>query len=407
MKKSIKFLITTVALTAGVLAFSKADSKAAVTGVTQTEGDATSVRLKWNADLGAQSYAIQFSTDGLTWYTMETTSSTEDNVNNLTAGSTYYARVGSFSEGFWEIDTNNTPTPVSGWSEPVEIVTAPNSDGMTLIQSGATTKSITMKSSDVIGANMYQLYTGDFLIGESTTSTIKSNKTTLTAGTRYDVKCYPCRKAETTGFIAKKSYGYESNYNVKTLTNKVSKNNFGFTNIWYNLNDYKIGILADSALGSYDGVQVQLQTPSGKSKRTCTNSGNTVEIYNLNGTFYRYRIRTYVACGNNKKAYSSWSDYRYFGLSKSMSAKLNKKSVKLSWAKIKNASNYKVMISTNEESGFKTVKTTKSAAVTIKKCGNSKLKKNTRYYIRILASAKSGKKTYKSDLINTYTFYMY
>lgn len=38
MKKSVKFLVATVALTAGMLVFSKADSKAAVTGVTQTEG---------------------------------------------------------------------------------------------------------------------------------------------------------------------------------------------------------------------------------------------------------------------------------------------------------------------------------------------------------------------------------
>ena len=36
MKKSIKFLMTTVALTAGVLAFSKAESKAAVVDVAQT-----------------------------------------------------------------------------------------------------------------------------------------------------------------------------------------------------------------------------------------------------------------------------------------------------------------------------------------------------------------------------------
>ena len=112
---------------------------------------------------------------------------------------------------------------------------------MTLIQTGAATNSITMKSSDVVGANLYQLYTGDFQIGESTTSTIKSS-VALNTGTSYDVKCYPCRKAETTGFIAKSGYG--SKWGVKTLTNKVASSNFGFTNIWYNLNDYKIGIYA-------------------------------------------------------------------------------------------------------------------------------------------------------------------
>lgn len=406
MKKTIKFLMTTVAITAGVLAFSKADSSAAVTGIMQTEGKTTSVSLQWNTDLGAKSYAIQFSQDGTAWYTMETTSSTSDTVYNLTAGSTYYARVGSFSVASWKIDKTNTQTPVSGWSNPVEVVTAPSTDGMTLIQSGATTKSITMKSSDVIGANMYQIYTGDFQIGESTTSTIKTSAS-LNAGTSYDVKCYPCRKAETTGFVAKSSSVYVSGWSAKTLTNKVEKDNFGFTNIWYNLNDYKIGIFADSAVGSYDGVQVQLQTPSGKNKRTCTGSGDTVELKNLNGTFYRYRIRTYVECDNNKKAYSAWSTYRYFGLSSKISAQVNKKSVKLSWSSVKNASGYTVMISTNQEAGFKKIKSTKSTSVTIKKCGKSKLKKHKTYYIRILTNAKSGKNTNKSDLVNTYSFYMY
>ena len=83
MKKSVKFLVATVALTAGMLVFSKADSKAAVTGVTQTEGDNSSIGLQWNADLGAKSYAIQFSQDGSTWVTVETTSSASDTVYSL------------------------------------------------------------------------------------------------------------------------------------------------------------------------------------------------------------------------------------------------------------------------------------------------------------------------------------
>lgn len=410
MKKSVKFLMTTVALTVGVLAFSKAESKAAITELKQTEGNKTSIKLEWSAELGAQSYAVQFSQDGNTWFTMETTSSTSETVYNLTAGSTYYARVGSFSENSWDIDKTNTPTPVSGWSEAVEVVTAPNADGMTLIQSGAGTKYITMTCSEVVGANLYQLSNGAYsefsLIGESKTTTIKTTST-LTPGTSYNLYCYPCRKAETTGFIAKDDY--ESKWGTKTLTNKVEKNNFGFTNIWYNLNDYKVGILADSAVGTYDGVQVQFQTPSGKSKKTCTGSGSTVDVKNLNGTFYRYRIRTYVECGNNKKVYSAWSTYRYFGLTSKMDTKTVGNSIKLSWSKVANASQYTVYISKSENSGFKKVKTTsaKNRSVTIKKCGSSKIKKNNTYYIRLVSSAKSGKKTYKSDLVNTLEFRVY
>ena len=71
VKKSIKFLMTTVALTAGVLAFSKAESKAAVVDIQQTDTEDTKITLQWSAALGAQSYAIQLSEDeiqtGLLW----------------------------------------------------------------------------------------------------------------------------------------------------------------------------------------------------------------------------------------------------------------------------------------------------------------------------------------------------
>ena len=89
MKKSIKFLMTTVALTAGVLAFSKAESKAAVVDVAQTDAEDTKITLQWSAALGAQSYAIQLSEDGnANWVTMETTSSTNEIIRNLASGHT-------------------------------------------------------------------------------------------------------------------------------------------------------------------------------------------------------------------------------------------------------------------------------------------------------------------------------
>ena len=408
VKKSVKFLITTVALTAGVLAFSKADCKAAVNNVKQTEAEDNLVKLQWDAELGAQSYAVQFSQDGNSWVTMEITSSTSETIDNLSAGSTYYARVGSFSEYSWNIDKDNISTPVSGWSAPVEVVTAPNTDNITLTQVDATTKSITMKCSEVEGANLYQLSAGIFddfsVIGESEKNVITTSETiALAPGTSYSIYCYPCRVAASTGFIARDKYGYANSYGNKTVTNKVANNNFGFTNIWYNIDSYQIGVLSKDAVGDYDGVQVQLQTPSGKVKKTLTGSGSELSVNNINGTFYRYRLRTYVDCGTEGKAYSAWTGYRYFGVTKKLSVTSSKNKIKANWAKVANSYNYTVYISTNENSGFKKVKTVsnKSRSVTISKCGKNKIKHGKRYYLRIYTNAKVGNKTYKSEIIST------
>ena len=193
MKKSIKFLMTTVALTAGVLAFSKAESKAAVVDVAQTDAEDTKITLQWSAALGAQSYAIQLSEDGNSnWVTMETTSSTNESIRNLASGHTYYVRVGGFNSYSWDIDKENTPEAVTGWSDPVEMVTAPSVNNMTLTQIGASTTSITMKCSEVPGANLYQLsndaYNDFSVIGESNTTIITTSKDkALTPGSSYSI----------------------------------------------------------------------------------------------------------------------------------------------------------------------------------------------------------------------------
>lgn len=413
MKKTMKFFITTVALTAGVLAFSKVDSKAAVVDVAQTGAEDTKITLQWSAALGTKSYAIQLSEDGNSnWVTMETTSSTNDTVYNLASGHTYYVRVGGFNTYSWDIDKDNTPEADTGWSNPVEMVTAPAVNNMTVEQIGATVNSITMKCSTVPGANLYQLSTGSYnefsIVGESETNVITTSKDKpLTSGTSYTLYCYPCRVAKSTGFIAKDDY--EAGYGNKTLTKKVATNNFGFTSTYYNIDTYSIGIISSDALGAYDGVQVQLQTPSGKVKKTLISTGREVSANNSNGTFYRYRIRTYINCHSEGNAYSSWSSYRYFGVIKNISFTSSKKKIKASWGKVANANSYTVYISTNENSGFKKVKTVsnKSRSVTISKCGKNKLKANKRYYLRICTNAKVGKKTYKSELINTSNVWVY
>lgn len=411
VKKSVKFFMTAVALTVGIFAFSKAECKAAVSNVKQTDAGKTSVNLQWDAVLGAESYAIQFSEDGNSnWVALDRETSTNAYVYNLTSGHTYYVRVGAFDKYLYESDLKGTLEPISGWSDPVEVVTAPNTDNITLTQVGATTNSITMKCSETAGANFYQLSNGSYndfsVIGEGENNIITTSAASpLAAGTSYTMYCYPCRVATSTGFIARD--GYAVSYGNKTITNKVANNNFGFTNIWYNINSYNIGVLSDTAVGAYDGVQVQLQTPSGKVKKTLTETGSKVSVDNINGTFYRYRLRTYVDCKSEGKVYSGWSGYRYFGVPKSISVKSSKNKIKINWSKVANANNYTVYISTNENSGYKKVKTVsnKSRSLTISKCGKNKIKNGKRYYLRIYTNAKVGNKTYKSEIISTHYIY--
>ncbi len=411
MRKSVKVLLSAAIAMTAFLTVGKVDSKAAVTGVKQTEGRDTSISLSWNAELGAKSYAVQLSNDGNNWVTMDKTSSADGDVSNITAGRTYYARVGAFNCYTWQIGEGNNINPISGWSSAVEVVTAPDTSNLSVIQTGATTKSITVKCTGASGANYYILSTGSYnnfnKVGASTKNTIKTSSK-LNIGTSYTIYCYPCRKAKTTGFIARDDC--RSVYGAKTLSNKVSTKNFGFKNIWYNIDEYSIGINSYAAVGDYDGVQVQLQSPSGKGTRTFLGSGDSASIGNFNGTFYRYRIRTYITCGNKKKLYSAWSGFRYAGVSSKITAEYTKShKIKLNWAKVKNASKFTVYISRSENSGFKKVKTTnaKNRSVVISKCGKSRIKKYTRYYIKIVASAKSGKKTYSSDLINTTNLTVY
>ena len=58
MRKSVKVLLSAAIAMTAFLTVGKVDSKAAVTGVKQTEGRNTSISLSWNAELGAKSYAV-------------------------------------------------------------------------------------------------------------------------------------------------------------------------------------------------------------------------------------------------------------------------------------------------------------------------------------------------------------
>lgn len=149
---------------------------------------------------------------------------------------------------------------------------------------------------------------------------------------------------------------------------------------------------------------------SGKVKKT-VDTGSSLRVADfINGTFYKFRVRTYVNCGA-AKAYSAWSDYKYVGMSKSIKATLskNKKAIRLNWGKVDGAKKFAVYASTKEKSGYKKIKTVsaKSRSIAVSKVNKKKIKKNRKYYFKVVALSKAGKKTvtssaYYIDGVNVY-----
>lgn len=398
-------LVAALALLLGMT--TKAETQAAaITGVKQTDASTSNVDISCNADLQAKYYVLYVSTDQQNW--VEKDYDTNPNslyANGLTAGSTYYVYVRGASDYDYDDDWNNK---IWEWctdpSAPVEIVTVPDGSNAKLVQVGAANNSVTMQMTGVTGANYYIL--GSSGIYSSAQVYATSTEPTLVVGslnpnTSVAMYGYACRKAITTGFIAHPNYDSDVDYSVKTLTGKINTKNFGITNSWSYINSYGFGVSTGFVA---DGYQFQFQNMKGKVKKEVTTTSTSTSVSDfINGTFYKYRVRSYVDCGTIKK-YSEWSDFRYIGVSKKVTGvsrtRGNKRTLNLSWKKISGASKYVVYISKSKDGGYKKVKTlsSKKSSIKITKIGKKKLKKNTTYYVKLVAKGKSGKKTVSSDV---------
>lgn len=382
----------------------KAQSQAAtITGVKQTSDSTSSIGISCNADLSAEYYVLQLSTDKVNWVEKDY-SSTPNNLlaSSLSAGSTYYARVIGASDYNYNSDyTTKIWDYCTDASAPIEVVTTPDTSKAKIEQTWATTSKITMKITGALGANYYVLgsnlsWSSSTIYGASTSNTI-STSVALKANTSYTIYGYACRKAATTGYIAHGTYYGCADYSAKTLSSKINTSSFGITSSYANINTFYFGIASGLVA---DGYQLEFQTMAGKTKKTITQTSNSFRVTNfVEGTFYKYRVRSYVDCGT-KPAYSAWSSFRYVGLPKSATGTSNGKKIKCSWKKVTGATKYVVYISKSKSSGYKKVKTlsAKKRSITITKYGKKKLKKNKKYYVKIVAKAKSGKKLISGDL---------
>ena len=389
--KKWKQLLLTAGLTLCFGMAVKADTQAAaqVTGVKQTDDSSSSVRVECSTVLGAEHYYLEMSQDQKTWITMGASSSPSMLVTGLNAGSSFYARVGVCTD--WDGEQKVAGTA----SAPIEVVTAPRGT-VDAVQTDAKTNSISVNGTAVSGANHYRLYYDKVLLGQSSGRTVSST-VKMNAGTTYWCSLYACRKSSS-GYVAVGSYDY---FSAKTLAPAINTRSFGVTNAWTNINCFDFGVSMPYAR---DGLHFQFVTPKGKVKKNAytSYSGSTsVSVNNfIEGNFYKYRVRSFVQCGT-KRVYSGWSGYKYIGMPKSGKFKLsrNRKSLTFSFSKVNNATSYTIYASTKENSGYKKIKTLKAKkrSLTVKKVAGKKIKRNKKYYFRVVPNAKVGKKTYKSQ----------
>lgn len=390
MKNYVKAIVTFVFLMAAV-AFVPNVADAAPTGLNQTRGTSYSVDFSWGADPVADYFQTCWSADGVTWSKWERVyGGPEDTISGLNAGSTYYVKVRSVLED----DSVQE-------SQPLEVVTAPDGSLIKDIAvSDATTNSLSFTWPACPGATSYNLYdhTTKVPLGATTQPAFTWNG--LVADTAYGIEIEPVRTSST-GFVARPTY-------VKTLSPVYTKPNrpaapstasFGLGSVFYNIN---IVYLTANRPTGVDGYEIEVYQVK-DNKKVFSGDSSNYRMGVKKNIAYKYRCR-YYATYNNERISGDWSGYRYFWFhnikgTKHSNSRSSVSYLKVNWSKIAKAKSYTVYISTSEKGGYKKVKTlsAKTTKITIRKCGKKSIKKNKKYYVKVVAQVKDGKKTVKSD----------
>lgn len=373
-------------------------------GLCQMKADRTGVEFKWDAVTGADAYAVQVSADGVRWENdKEDTAATSKVLRGLNAGSTYYVRVASY-------DMNGTPDftmddTMSGYSAPLEVVTAPDAVNIgTMSCTNATVNSLTFAWGACAGATSYRVY--DYTSGQRLAVKTEPSfeYTGLIPGANYGIKVVPVRTAVSTGFEAfVNSYGLSG---VKTVPETPGTSDF----IVYAANSKTkvVNYIVKDESSCADGSEVEVyKVKGGKKVQTLTaayESGSTASTNSMKvkrNEPYKYRMRYYITAGG-KKFYSGWSGYRYFFLQDSSGTKkVGAKGTKIviKWSKVTGASGYTVSVATKRDGKYTNIKTLgkNKKSITITKVGKKKIKKNKTYYIKVTAKVRDGKGTIKND----------
>lgn len=394
MKNYVKVIVSFVFLMAAV-AFIPVASKAAITaptGLRQTDADSNSVTVSWGAVPDAKGYGVQWSNDGTTWGNkVEDAYSPEKTLWSLSAGSTLYVRVGVSETSYWPDEVSD----IAAWSQSIEVVTGPDATSITDISCvGATTTSLTYQWTPCVGATSYNLYNRENSMSIGTTAATSFTWEGLLPNTGYSIQIEPV-KISSSGFVARSST-VKSLIGAYTMPEKPvtpTTSAFGISSTWDSINVVYFSVNVPTGCSGYELEVYQIKG----NKKAFTGSGYDNRMVVKRNQGYKYRARFYVNY-NGQKVYGNWSGYRFFCF-QSVSGKKYNSYIKLKWSKVSGAKNYTVYVSTSKTGGYKKVKTlgAKASGITIRKCGKSKIKKNKKYYVRVIPTLKNGKQAVKSD----------
>lgn len=163
---------------------------------------------------------------------------------------------------------------------------------------------------------------------------------------------------------------------------------------------FAVAGLGNSDTSFYD-TEAELYNASGRKLGTYTGNPDAITITDTRikkNQFYKVRVRgTYTLADGTRQA-GEWSSYKYFSVGlKNVTGSAKKTSISLSWSKVKGATSYAIYLKKSGADSYKKVKTVKakSQSVKITKYGKKKLKKNTMYYVKVVAIYKKGNSTYK------------
>ena len=295
-----------------------------------------------------------------------------------------------------------------------EVVTKPSDPsfaGNTAIKQTVAKKgSVSFSWPAVAGATGYEVYAATnnqdgnaklFTTVTGTSATIKTKSATY-------VSVLYFRKSAS-GYVAKCEHGNDAyRYSILPTPGKAKQPKMSEYSSRASKASIKMGAASDC-----HGYQIEYCKYNGKGKKKFFVSTVDAVLSNLNSrTFYKVRVRKYVTLAKGK-AYGKWSKYTYFCEDQTfLNAKTSNLSsggvlkFKVTWKKVKGAKNYTFYISTNQNSGYKKLSTSKSTSMVISSYNGRGLKKHVNYYVRIVANRKVGKKTYKSPT-NDYRLVMF
>lgn len=288
-------------------------------------------------------------------------------------------------------------------------VTAPNAI-TSLIQTNATTNSVTVSWSPVGGADGYYVYT----VGANGSLTLKGS-VSGGATTSYTVGGLAQDGVYAIGVSPFKSNGKGFNQywspsgktSFRTASGKISGVKLAASNGYRK--QYQVAWSENGAKYA-DGFEIMITNKSGKKITTATEENYLSHVFTnakLRSQPWKVKVRAYVKMENGTKAYGAWSSEKIvvpnaYIKSIKQTSKYSS-NIKITWGNVAGAKDYTIYRSTSQNGKYKKIKTVKGTSYMTTQSANGKW-----YYYYVKANGvKVGKKKYSSTSLKQADWYGY